>query len=105
MLAPPKAFSGAVALSLVSKGKLSLDDPIGDLLPELPEAWHELALRQLLNHTSGLPDFSLSPASQEALRESLTQAPLPEELLSFVEDEPRNFEPGTQYRYSKTPTT
>ena len=97
-----KAFSGAVALSLVSEGKLSLDDTIGEHLPELPEAWHEITLRQLLHHTSGLPDFSLSPAFQEAVRESLAQAPPPEELLSFVEDEPLNFEPGTRYRYSNT---
>ncbi len=37
-----KAFSGAVALSLVSKGTLSLNDTIGELLPELPKpppAW------------------------------------------------------------------
>jgi len=97
-----KAFSGAVALSLVSKGKLSLEDTIGKYLPELPKAWHEITLRQLLHHTSGLPDFSLSPAFQDALLESLTQAPPPEELISFVEDEPLDFEPGTRYRYSNT---
>jgi D-alanyl-D-alanine carboxypeptidase len=97
-----KAFSGAVALSLVSKGKLSLDDTIGEHLPELPEAWHEITLRQLLHHTSGLPDFSLSPAFRDALLESLTQPPPPEELLSFVEDERLNFEPGTRYHYSNT---
>ena len=97
-----KAFSGATALSLVSKGKLSLDDTIGEHLPELPEAWHEVTLRQLLNHTSGLPDFSQSSAFRDALFESLTQAPPPERLLSFVEDEPLNFEPGTRYRYSNS---
>ena len=97
-----KAFSGAVALSLVSQGKLSLDDTIGKHLPELPEAWHEVTLRQLLNHTSGIPDFSLDPGFQKALLASLTQAPPPEELLSFVEDEPLSFEPGSEYRYSNS---
>jgi D-alanyl-D-alanine carboxypeptidase len=56
-----KAFSGAVALSLVSKGALSLNDTIGKLLSKLPEpppnAWAEVTLRQLLNHTSGLPEI------------------------------------------------
>src|SRR5919112_2319398 len=52
-----KAFSGAVALSLVSDGKLSLHDTIGERLPELPEDWWGVTLRQLLNHTSGIPDF------------------------------------------------
>jgi D-alanyl-D-alanine carboxypeptidase len=97
-----KAFSGAVALSLVSKGKLSLEDTIGKHLPELPKDWRKVTLRQLLNHTSGIPDFSLDPGFQEALLASLTQAPPPEELLSFVEDEPLSFEPGSEYRYSNS---
>ena len=101
-----KAFSGAVALSLVSKGKLSLDDTIGERLPELSEDWHkdwhEVTLRQLLNHTSGIPDFSLDPGFGEALLASLTQAPPPEELLSFVKNEPLSFEPGSEYRYSNS---
>jgi len=70
-----KAFSGAVALSLVSDGRLSIQDTIGKRLPELPEDWSEVTLRQLLNHTSGIPDFSLDPAFQEALLASLTKAP------------------------------
>ena len=74
-----KAFSGAVALSLVSKGKLSLHDTIGERLPELPKAWSKVTLRHLLNHTSGIPDFSLDPDFQEALLASLKKAPPPEE--------------------------
>src|SRR5919107_4289117 len=98
-----KAFSGAVALSLVSKGKLSLNDTIGERLPELPEAWSKVTLRQLLNHTSGIPDFSLDPDFQEALLASLKKAPPPEELLSFVEDdEDLLFDPGSEYHYSNS---
>ena len=55
-----KAFSGAVALSLVSKGALSLNDTIGELLPKQPKTWREITLRQLLNHSSGLPEYSKS---------------------------------------------
>jgi D-alanyl-D-alanine carboxypeptidase len=97
-----KAFSGAVALSLVSEGKLSLHDTIGERLPELAEAWGEVTLRQLLNHTSGIPDFSLDPAFQEAVLASPTKAPPPEELLSFVEDKDLLFDPGSEYRYSNS---
>src|ERR687889_2088194 len=98
-----KAFSGAVALSLVSEDKLSLQDTIGKRLPELPKAWWEVTLRQLLNHTSGIPDFSLEPDFQEALLASLTKAPPPEELLSFVEDdEDLLFDPGSEYHYSNS---
>jgi D-alanyl-D-alanine carboxypeptidase len=97
-----KAFSGAVALSLVSEGKLSLHDTIGERLPELPKDWSKVTLRQLLNHTSGIPDFSLDPDFQEALLASLTKAPPPEELLSFVRDEDLLFDPGSEYHYSNS---
>ncbi|HEX5914487.1 MAG TPA: serine hydrolase domain-containing protein, partial [Rubrobacter sp.] len=59
-------------------------------------------LRQLLNHTSGIPDFSLDQEFQDALRASLTKAPPPEELLSFVEDEKLLFDPGSEYKYSNS---
>ena len=97
-----KAFSGATALSIVDEGELSLDDTIAERLPDLPAAWGEVTLRQMLNHTSGLPDFSESEAWQDALRASLEEAPPPSDLWTYVADEPLNFPPGTQYRYSNT---
>ena len=97
-----KAFSGAVALSLVSEGALSLNDTIGERLPDLPDAWSEVTLRQLLKHTSGLPDFTKDQGYLDALQASPKRAPQPRELLSFVEDEPLNFDPGTQYEYSNS---
>jgi D-alanyl-D-alanine carboxypeptidase len=97
-----KAFSGAAALSLVSKGALSLNDTIGERLPEQPKAWSEVTLRQLLNHTSGLPDFSQSPRFRDALLANLTKAPPPEKLLSFVDNKGLRFEPGSKYQYSNS---
>ncbi len=97
-----KAFSGAVALSLVSEGKLSLNDTIGERLPSLPKSWHKITLRQLLNHTSGLPNFTEDPDYLAALEASPKNAPQPRELLSYVEDEPLNFKPGTRYEYSNS---
>ncbi len=97
-----KAFSGAVALSLADAGVLSLDDTLGRWLPDQPVAWHAVTLRQLLAHTSGLPDFSADPAFQRAVGQSLLVAPPPEALLAFVAHAPLNFPPGTQYRYSNS---
>src|SRR5215211_4426608 len=97
-----KAFSGAVALSLVSEGKLSLQDTIGKHLRELPEAWWEVTLRQLLNHTSGIPDLLSDPGVQDALQASPTKAPPPEELLSLMEEVDLLFDPGSEYHYSNT---
>jgi D-alanyl-D-alanine carboxypeptidase len=98
-----KAFSGAVALSLVSEGKLSLQDTIGKRLPELlPEAWREVTLRQLLNHTSGIPDFPSDQGFAEAFVASPTKAPPPEELLSSMEEVDLLFVPGLEYHYSNS---
>jgi D-alanyl-D-alanine carboxypeptidase len=93
-----------VALSLVSKGKLSLHDTIGERLPKLPEAWSEVTLRQLLNHTSGIPDFSVDLDFQEALLASLKKAPPPEKLLTYVYDHDPLllFDPGSEYKYSNS---
>ena len=97
-----KAFSGAVALSLVGKGTLSLSQTIGERLPGLPKAWHRVTLRQLLNPASGLPDFTEDRAYLAALEASPKEAPPPRKLVSYVEDDPLNFEPGSEYKYSNT---
>lgn len=97
-----KAFSGAAALAAVANGSLSLDDTIGERLPDLPSDWSEVTLRQLLGHTSGIPDFSKSESFQDAVGESLLEPPPPSDLLSYVEDEPLEFEPGSEYRYSNS---
>jgi D-alanyl-D-alanine carboxypeptidase len=97
-----KAFSGATALSLVDQGVLALDDTIGKLLPDLPLAWAGVTLRQLLNHTSGLPDFLRSPNFAQAAGTSLDSPPEPAALLGFAKDEPLEFPSGTRYQYSNS---
>jgi len=66
-----KAYNGGVALTLVDRGVLSLDDTIGVLLPWAPTAWASVTLVQALHHTSGLPDIS----SSDAFRSRLLQHP------------------------------
>src|ERR671912_1866684 len=103
-----KAFSGAVALSLVSKGALSLNDTIGKLLKDLPEpppaAWADITLRQLLNHTSGLPEILEDPDFLAALMATPFKAPPPEKLLTYLynNDPPLRFVPGSKYQYSNS---
>jgi D-alanyl-D-alanine carboxypeptidase len=97
-----KAYSGAVALALVDRGLLSLEDTIGERLPDLPEDWSAVTLRQLLNHTSGLPDYTLSDDFQDDVNEDPARYFAPDELLPYVYDEDLEFTPGTQYRYSNS---
>ena len=67
-----KAFSGAVALHLVQGGLLGLDDTIGQRLPGMmPADWSAVTVREMLNHTSGLPDYTQS----DGFREQATKDP------------------------------
>jgi D-alanyl-D-alanine carboxypeptidase len=102
MASVAKAFSGAAALSAVADGRLRLDDTIGKVLPGQPAAWADVTLAQLLQHTSGVPDFSRSSTFQDALKASLTVAPPPQQLLSYVAGEPLQFAPGSTYEYSNS---
>jgi D-alanyl-D-alanine carboxypeptidase len=97
-----KAFSGAVTLSLVRSGDLELDDTIGEHLPGQPAAWAGITLRQLLGHTSGLPDFSETDAFLQAFTSDPMRRFTPLELLAYAAPEPLNFTPGTRYQYSNT---
>lgn len=97
-----KAFSGAVSLSLVEEGLLTLDTTIGERLPDLPSAWHAVTLRQLLNHTSGVPDYTQSPDFQATASANPQGYLAPRQLLGFVADRPLNFAPGSEYRYSNS---
>jgi D-alanyl-D-alanine carboxypeptidase len=97
-----KAYSGGVALSLVDRGVMSLDDTVGDLLPWTDPDWHAVTLAQALHHTSGIPDFTGSAAFIDAVIASPDVAPPPRELLSYVADDDLNFEPDTRYEYSNS---
>ncbi|MEV0116800.1 serine hydrolase domain-containing protein [Streptomyces sp. NPDC050844] len=97
-----KAYSGAVSLRLVDRGKLRLKDTIGKVLPRLPCAWHRVTLRQLLNHTSGLPDFSGDPEFLALVTEDPRRRFDSRRLLDFVADEPLAFRPGARYAYSNS---
>jgi D-alanyl-D-alanine carboxypeptidase len=86
----------------VDDGELSLNATLGKYLPGLPKGWHGITLRQLLDHTSGLPNFTADPDYLRALSASPKNPPAPRKLLSYVEDEPLNFKPGSSYNYSNT---
>ncbi|EPD69077.1 serine hydrolase domain-containing protein [Streptomyces sp. HGB0020] len=97
-----KAFSGAVALSLVDRHALRLDETLGRRLPGLPAAWHRVTLRQLLNHTSGLPDYTESAEFRSILAADPHHRFDSRRLLDFVADRPLEFPPGSRYHYSNS---
>ncbi|MER8186153.1 serine hydrolase domain-containing protein [Kitasatospora sp. NPDC094015] len=97
-----KAFSGAVALRLVDRGLLRLDDTIAGRLPSLPAAWGSVTLRQLLDHTSGLPEYSTAPEFVEELLADPHHVFDSRRLLDHVADQELEFTPGSRYRYANS---
>jgi D-alanyl-D-alanine carboxypeptidase len=95
-----KVFVAVVVLQLVEEGKLGLDDPVGDHLPGSPYA--AVTIRQLLNHTSGIPDYSQVPALAKELFANRDRRWSPSEVLALVSTNKLAFAPGTRYQYSNT---
>lgn len=52
-----KQFTAACIMLLVHDGKLHYDDHLTDIFPEFPAYGKPITIRNLLNHTSGLPDY------------------------------------------------
>ena len=58
-----KAFTAVLLLKLEAERRLSIDDPLGQWLPEYPQ-WRDVSIRRLLNMTSGIPSYDQQPAFQ-----------------------------------------
>jgi len=97
-----KAFNGAVALHLVQQGRLGLDDTIGQRLPGMPAAWAAVTVRQMLNHTSGLPDYTRSDGFAKQARTNPHGYVSPTGIIDWVRKSPLEFTPGSKYEYSNT---
>lgn len=91
-----KNFTAVAIMTLVEAGKLRLDDPIGSHLRDLPSAWRAVTVRQLLGHTSGLPDVNVDSYTTNTI------AANPDEALRLLRDRPMEFAPGANWRYNQT---
>lgn len=92
-----KQFVSAAILLLMQEGRLGLDDPIHHHLTGLPGEWLGVTIRQLLTHTSGIPDYE-EIESYDVYRFRLT----PEEVIRIAHSRPMDFTPGTGWYYSNT---
>ncbi len=97
-----KAFSGAVALNLVRAGKLGLDETIARRLPGMPATWGAVTVRQMLNHTSGLPDYTKSKGFAEQAEKNPRGFISPRKAIDWVRNDRLEFTPGSKYEYSNT---
>ncbi|MGX5729265.1 serine hydrolase domain-containing protein [Pseudoxanthomonas beigongshangi] len=94
-----KQFTAFAILLLEQDGRLSIDAPLSDYLPEAAR-WSPMTLRQLLNHTAGVRDFgTLMPAAGWRDEDLLTD----DQVLRIVlRQRDGNFAPGAAYQYNNT---
>jgi D-alanyl-D-alanine carboxypeptidase len=102
-----KTYFAAVIMRLVYQKKIDLDAKISRWIGDEP--WFHrfpnaetVTFRQLLNHTSGIPEHAESPEFTSALRKDPDKNWTPLELLSFTFDKPAKFPAGQGWSYADT---
>lgn len=100
-----KTFVATVVLQLVGEGKVDLDAPVEDYLPGLVRGndndGREITVRNLLQHTSGLPDY-LEIITPQKMIETRFEHREPRDLVRIAVGQSRLFKPGSRWRYSNT---
>lgn len=95
-----KSFVATLILMLGADGAVSLDSPVSDYVKGVPGG-DAITLRQILNHTSGLYNYTESEAFWDTLYANPTRAWRPEELVAMAEEK-AYFAPGQGWHYSNT---
>ncbi|MFF4448254.1 serine hydrolase domain-containing protein [Streptomyces sp. NPDC001502] len=97
-----KTFTAVVVLQLVAEGKISLDDKLDTHLPGLVRGegidGRGITVRQLLQHTSGIPDYEKEVDHAFLQRRYLE----PRDILDIALRKKAEFAPGTSWAYSNT---
>ena len=100
-----KTFTAVVIMQLVQEGKISLDEPIETYLPGLLRGEgidaSKITVRQLLQHTSGLPEYTDQTGHEDPVA-NRNNYYSPRDLLDFALKKPADFAPGSQWKYSNT---
>jgi D-alanyl-D-alanine carboxypeptidase len=98
-----KSYTAVLVMRLVEQGKIGLTDTVAEHLPGLLPDGARITVKELLSHTSGLPDFAEDPTVLAPyLRGELGFAWTPRQLVGFAAARPLLFPPGTRFSYSNT---
>jgi len=99
-----KQFTAAAVMLQVEDGKLALDDSITQYFTDAPQSWRPITVRNLLTHSSGIPDYEANVANVSYgtgvldYRRDYTE----EELTKIAYGMPLGFAPGSRWSYSNT---
>ena len=95
-----KTFTATIVLQLVAERRLRLSDTIERHLPGVVPGGKKITIRQLLNHRSGLANFTEDPLWLARAGRSPSFRPI--DTLRFAAAQPLDFPPGSDWRYSNT---
>ncbi|WP_022886978.1 serine hydrolase domain-containing protein [Glaciibacter superstes] len=96
-----KTFVATAVLQLAEQGNLSLDDPIDDYVPKVPNG-SRITLRELFSMTSGLADYQDEPTLQAEWLADPEASWTTDQLLDAAWELPTKFPPGSDMFYSNT---
>lgn len=88
-----KLITNVAVFQLIEKRKLSLEDKISKYVDNLPKEWQDIKIKNLLSHSSGIPDFE-----RNNLPTNLSNA----EVFERLSKEKMEFETGNRYSYNQT---
>jgi len=94
-----KQFTAVAILQLAEQGKLNLDDNINKHIPEFDTRGDLITIKMLLNHTSGIRNFTNLPDFNPELEATDVT---PDELMDFFNNIELGFKPGTHHSYSNS---
>ncbi|WP_257349728.1 serine hydrolase domain-containing protein [Pseudalkalibacillus decolorationis] len=101
-----KTMIAVILMQLREEGKLSLDQTIESLLPELVPNGEGISIRQLMNHRSGFEDYLWVQDNGRPMISKFKTHPndrfTPEQLVEKGTNAPVHFQPGAGYYYSNT---
>jgi len=98
-----KSFTAALILKLQEDKKLHLSDKLRKWLPQYP-LWSDITIKQLLNMTSGLPNYSDTPSWNYLESKNLSLVWNNQDLIKFVYPNSNNFNPPLKQGYFYTNT-
>lgn len=93
-----KQFTAAAVMQLVQEGKINLDDDISKYLPGFPMNGRKITVRNLLNHTSGLHNYTNIESASWFRRLDLTEA----QMVDKFKDLPLDFPTGSAWSYTNS---
>jgi D-alanyl-D-alanine carboxypeptidase len=96
-----KTFTAALLLKLRAEGKVSLESPVSTYVTGVPRG-DVMTVRQLLNHTSGLFDYTECDAFWDTVKANPAHVWAPQDLVALAATKAPYFEPGQGWQYSNS---